>query len=90
MPQVAGYFWRDFDNFAFINGELLRYDPEIVTTYKQYRSYMDRDVIYPGIFIDGIHVGDMTIDEARKALGGTQTTLDDAFSGYSVACSSLC
>ena len=80
MPQMAGYFWRDFGNYAFINGELLRYDPEIVTTYKQYRSYMDRDVIYPGIFIDGVHVGDMTIEEAREALGGTQVTLDDAFS----------
>ncbi len=80
MPQVAGYFWRDFDNFAFINGELLRYDPEIVTTYKQYRSYMDRDVIYPGIFIDGIHVGDMTMEEAREALSGTHASLEDAFS----------
>ena len=25
IPQLAGFFWRDFDNFAFINGELLRY-----------------------------------------------------------------
>lgn len=80
MPQLAGYFWRDFDNFAFINGELLRYDPQTVTTYKQYRSYMDRDVIYPGIFVDGIHVGDMTIEEARAALGGTQAIAEDAFS----------
>ncbi len=80
MPQLVGYFWRDFGNYAFINGELLRYDPEIVTTYKQYRAYMDRDVIYPGIFIDGIHVGDMTIEEARQALSSTHTTLDDAFS----------
>ena len=80
MPQMMGYFWRDFDNFAFINGELLRYDPEIVTTYKQYRAYMDRDVIYPGIFIDGIHVGDMTIEEARAVLSDTHATLEDAFS----------
>jgi len=80
MPQLAGYFWRDFGNYAFINGELVRYDPEIVTTYKQYRAYMDRDVIYPGIFIDGIHVGDMTIDEARELLTSTEATLQDAFS----------
>lgn len=80
MPQLAGYFWRDFDNFAFINGELLRYDPATVAAYKQYRAYMDRDVIYPGIFIDGIHVGDMTVDEARELLSGSQTSLADAFS----------
>ncbi|MDD5897277.1 MAG: VanW family protein [Clostridia bacterium] len=79
IPQLAGFFWRDFDNFAFINGELLRYDPAAVTAYKQYRAYMDRDVIYPGIFIDGVHVGDMTIEEAREALGGMQTTPQDAF-----------
>lgn len=78
IPQLAGFFWRDFDNFAFINGELLRYDPAAVTAYKQYRAYMDRDVIYPGIFIDGVHVGDMTIEEAREALGGMQTTPQDA------------
>ena len=80
MPQLAGYFWRDFGNYAFINGELLRYDPEIVTSYKQYRSYLDRDVIYPGIFVDGIHVGDMTIEEAREALSASQSVPGDAFS----------
>ena len=80
MPQMAGFFWRDFPNFAFINGELLRYDENVVATYKQYRSYMDRDVIYPGIFIDGIHVGDMTVEEAREALSASNGTLENAFS----------
>ena len=40
MPQTAGYFWRDLDNFAFINGEILRYDSTIVKNYKQYRDYL--------------------------------------------------
>jgi len=80
MPQLAGYFWKDFPNFAFINGELLRYDDEVVATYKQYRSYMDRDVIYPGVFVDGIHVGDMTIEEARSALSAAGSDLPNAFS----------
>ena len=79
MPQLAGYFWRDFGNYAFVNGELLRYDPQIVASYKQYRAYMDRDVIYPGVFVDGIHVGDMTIEEAREALSGGHASLNDAF-----------
>lgn len=80
MPQLAGYFWRDFPNFAFINGELLRYDERVVTTYKQYRAYMDRDVIYPGIFVDGIHVGDMTVEEARQALTPTVGEVPGGFS----------
>lgn len=81
MPQLAGYFWRDFPNFAFINGELLRYDERVVTTYKQYRAYMDRDVIYPGIFVDGIHVGDMTVEEARQLLTSSE---GEAVGGFSV------
>ena len=80
MPQLAGYFWRDFPNFAFINGELLRYDERVVTTYKQYRAYMDRDVIYPGIFVDGIHVGDMTVEEARQVLTSSEGEVPGGFS----------
>lgn len=80
MPQMAGYFWRDFGNYAFINGELLRYDPEVVAAYKQYRDYMDRDVIYPGIFVDGVHVGDLTVEEARQLLTANGSDVPNAFS----------
>jgi len=84
MPQVMGYFWRDMGNYAFINGELLRYDPEVVGTYKQYREYMRQNTIYPGIFVDGAHVGGMTLEEARQALSGAAGT---AGSPYSVTVS---
>ena len=80
MPQLGGFFWRDFPNFAFINGELMMYDAQTVAAYKQYRAYMDRDVIYPGVFVDGIHVGDMTIDEAREALSAAGADLPNPFS----------
>ena len=68
MPQMAGYFWKDFGNYAFVNGELLRYDARTVNSYKHYRDYLAQDVIYPGVFIDGVHVGGMTIAQAREAL----------------------
>ncbi len=80
MPQLAGYFWTDFPNFAFVNGELVMYDTANVATYKQYRAYMDRDVIYPGVFVDGIHVGDMTLEEAEAALSANGGQLQNAFS----------
>lgn len=79
MPQVAGYFWTDLDNYAFINGELLRYDANVVQTYKQYRSYLQQDVIFPGVFVDGIHLGGMTLEEAKTALGD-EDTASSAFS----------
>jgi vancomycin resistance protein YoaR len=69
MPQTAGYFWRDLDNFAFINGEILRYDSTIVKNYKQYRDYLKQNLIYQGIFIDNTYVGGMSVEDARKALG---------------------
>lgn len=80
MPQTAGYFWKNLGNYAFINGELLRYDARNAATYKQYRAYMDRNVIYPGVFVDGIHVGDMTIDQAREALTEAGSSTADSFS----------
>jgi len=83
MPQVAGYFWTDLDNYAFINGELLRYNSETVLSYNQYKEYLARDVIYPGVFVDGIYVGGMTPDEALAALGDE----DAASASFSIAIS---
>ncbi len=69
MPQLTGYFWKDFGNYAFINGEMLQYDKTADTTYKRYRDYLQLDVIYPGVFVDGIHVGGLTPEQAREKLG---------------------
>ena len=80
MPQLAGYFWRDMDNFAFINGELLRYDATAAQTYRQYRDYMRQDVIYPGIFVDGLHIGGMTKEEARQAIAETDIGAQNLYS----------
>ena len=80
MPQMAGYFWKDFGNYAFVNGELLRYDAQNVNTYKHYRDYLAQDVIYPGVFIDGVHVGGMTIAQAREALSNTGSDHAGSFS----------
>lgn len=73
MPQLTGYFWTDFSNYAFINGELLRYDSAAASSYKRYRDYLRMDVIYPGVFVDDIHVGSLTPDEAKEKLGDENT-----------------
>lgn len=79
-PQITGFIWKDFDNFAFINGEVLRYDREVIASYKQCRDYLQQNVIFPGVFVDGVHVGGMTVEQARAELlrDGSQAT--DAFS----------
>ncbi|MEA4929782.1 MAG: VanW family protein [Candidatus Limiplasma sp.] len=68
MPQMAGYFWKDLDNVAFVNGEMLRYDQTLVKNYKQYRDYLKQDIIYQGIFVDGEHVGGLSVADAKAKL----------------------
>ena len=80
MPQLAGFFWKDLGNYAFINGEMLRYDSAIVANYKQYRDYLKQDMIYQGVFVDGIHVGAMTIAQAEENLTQSESTSAAPFS----------
>ena len=80
MPQIVGYFWTDFDNYAFVNGELLRYDIAAAKSYKQYRDYMYEGVIYPGVFVEDVHVGGMTKAEAEQALSKMDTGTQNVYS----------
>lgn len=80
MPQMAGYFWKDLGNFAFINGEVLRYDKTLVDNYKQYREYLRQDMIYQGVFVDGVHVGGMTVADAKTTLNQSENTSVNSFS----------
>lgn len=80
MPQMAGYFWKDLGNFAFINGEMLSYDSGLVANYKQYRDYLKQDMIYQGIFVDGVHVGGMSLAEAEAKLTSSEAATANAFS----------
>lgn len=84
MPQMAGFFWTDFPNVAFINGELLPYERDKVALFQQYQDYAVRDVIYPGVFVDGISVGDMTIEEAKAALSANLTEVQPNTATYGV------
>lgn len=80
MPQMVGYFWKDLGNYAFINGEVLRYDKTLVDNYKQYREYLRQDMIYQGVFVDGVHVGGMSVAEAEKKLSESENTTVNSFS----------
>lgn len=80
MPQMAGYFWKDLGNYAFINGEMLRYEPVLVGNYKQYRDYLRQEMIYQGVFIDGVHVGGMTLTQAQAVLQNEADSTANAFS----------
>ena len=67
-PQVLGVQIPGVPSFAFANGNIITLDAEHYAQYKVYRGYMNTDTIYPGVYIDGVHVGGMTTEEAAAAV----------------------
>ena len=67
-PQLLGVAYDDMPNFAFVNGGLVRYDKANADTHESYRQYMNTDRIFHGVYIDGVHVGGMTREEAAEAV----------------------
>ena len=79
-PQLMGILWKDMPNFGFINGGVIAWDQDRYDQYRQYRQYMDTDAIFPGVYIDNVHLGGMTVEEARTALEGQAAQAASRFS----------
>ena len=79
-PQLFGAFWKDMPNYAFINGRLLEFDMSRMNEYISRKRFMDRDTIFPGAYVDNIHVGNMTLAQARDALQSNKVRSDGGFS----------
>ena len=67
-PQLLGLEYVGMPNVAFVNGALVSLDQNANATHEAYRQYMDTDRIFSGVYIDGVHVGGMTRQEAREAV----------------------
>lgn len=67
-PQLLGIQYSSMPNCAFVNGSIITLDQDTYSNYKLYRRYMNTDTIYPGVYVDGVSVGEMTLDEAREAI----------------------
>ena len=68
LPQATGVRYRFLPNPAFANGSLLILDQENYDNFRGCRQEIFHDRIYPGVYIDDVHVGGMTKDEALAAL----------------------
>lgn len=79
-PQLFGILWKDMPNYAFINGQLLEYDASRMSEYISRRKFISRDTIFPGVYVDNIHVGNMTIAEAKAALQSSNAEKESGFS----------
>lgn len=79
-PQLFGIFWKDMPNYGFMNGQLISWDTSRMNDYKSKRNFMVRDTIFPGVYVDNVHVGNMTVDQARGALTQSPAQSDNGFS----------
>lgn len=79
-PQMLGVQIPGIPSLAFVNGSIITLDAQTYEQYRTYRQYMDTDTIYPGVYIDGVHVGGMTVEEAAAAVQQAGTTGSGAFS----------
>ena len=79
-PQLFGMFWKDMPNYGFMNGQLIAWDASRMNDYKTQRNFMSRDTIFPGAYVDNIHIGNMTVDQAREALASGPEQSDSDFS----------
>ena len=68
LPQLTGMRYRFLPNIAFANGSVLVLDEEAASRFEGNCEAIYQDAIYPGIYIDGLHVGGMSRAEAINAL----------------------
>ncbi len=71
-PQLMGVTYANMPNYAFVNGSIVCLDNRANAEHETYRQLMNSDRIFPGVYIDGIHVGGMTKEEAIYAVSQVQ------------------
>ncbi len=78
-PQLTGLTYASMPNYAFVNGSLVCLDANAANTHEAYRQFMQTDRIHSGVWIDGVHVGGMTRQEAREAVSQVQGGAGSSF-----------
>ena len=79
-PQILGVHYASMPNYAFVGGSIIRFDRSDYERYLELRRAMSSDVIYSGVWIDGVNVGGMTREQAMQAVGQTEATGGGDFS----------
>ena len=68
LPQLTGIRYRFLPNLALVNGNLISLDRQQEDTFDRCRAEIFTDKIYQGVYVDGLHVGGMTKEEAVSAV----------------------
>jgi len=78
-PQMLNISFDSMPSFAFVNGSLIQRDQRAIDAHAGLRQYLATDRIHNGIYIDGIHVGGMTRDEAVAAVSAVPGSAGGSF-----------
>lgn len=73
-PQLLGVQYTTLPNYAFVNGSIITLDTTQYANYRTFRKYMGGSVIYPGVYIDGVDVGGLTVEQAVQAVSQVSAT----------------
>ncbi len=86
-PQLLGVRYQNLPNIAFTSGGIVQMDEQVLAAYREMRESDRQDTLARGIFIDGVDVGGMTLEEAREAVeripagGGGEFSIDVVIDG---------
>lgn len=79
LPQLIGVRYRFLPNIAFANGNIIRLETARLQDMKSQKETVFSDRIHQGVYIDGLHVGGMTREEAVKAVSAISGQPGDTF-----------
>jgi len=79
LPQLTGIRYKFLPNLALVNGNLIALDPVRQENFDLIREEVYSERIYPGVYIDNVHVGNMTREEAVQAVEAVNEKVDAAF-----------
>ncbi len=79
VPQLTGVRYRFLPNIGFMNGSLIVPDPAKEKMHDERRNELYTERIYQGIYIDNVHVGGMTREEAVRAVEAVNDAIDAHF-----------
>ena len=79
VPQLTGVRYRFLPNIGFVNGSVIVLDAEKEANHDALRTEIFTDRIYPGTYIDNVHVGGMTREQAIREIEAVNDDIDAKF-----------
>ena len=79
IPQLTGVRYRFLPNVGFMNGSVIVLDSEKEQNHEACRDEIYTERIYQGIYIDNVHVGGMTREQAVAAVEAVNEAVDAKF-----------